>query len=89
MFTILFTICMMVYRKVFYIWTESFLGDFETTLYRGIFPGDIDRNGSWRLTLHCISAADYRWDPCTCSIQIVEGVRKVILEIYGLINSSV
>ena len=47
----------LVYRQVFYIWTESILGNLEVALYRGIFPGDINRNGGRRFGLYRISAS--------------------------------
>ena len=67
----------LVYRQVFYIWTESILGNLEVALYRGIFPGDINRNGGRRFGLYRISATAHWWDYWTYRIEIINQMKEI------------
>ena len=51
----------LVYRKIFYIWIKSILGNYETTLHSYFLPGDIDWYGCRWTDVHCISIVDHRW----------------------------
>lgn len=78
MLTLLFTICMIWFiGKFFYIWTESILGNLEVALYRGIFPGDINRNGGRRFGLYRISATAHWWDYWTYRIEIINQMKEI------------
>ena len=50
----------LVYRKVFYIWIKSILGDYEIPLYGRFFSSDPYRNGYWRNVISCIPIINHR-----------------------------
>ena len=52
----------LVYRKIFYIWIKSILGNYEITLYSYFLPSDIDRYGCRWTDVHCISIIDHWWN---------------------------
>lgn len=74
---IIYNLYDLVYRQVFYIWTESILGNLEVALYRGIFPGDINRNGGRRFGLYRISATAHWWDYWTYRIEIINQMKEI------------
>ena len=60
---------------------EGFLGNYETALYSGILPGNINRNGFRRIAIHRISVIDYWWNYCTCDITFLKEQEEYL---YGI-----
>ena len=52
----------LVFRKIFYIWLKSILGNHEITLHSYFLSHDIDRDGSMRVNIYSLSAVDHWWD---------------------------
>ena len=58
---IIYNLYDLVYRKIFYIWFKSILGNHEITLHSYFLPGDIDWYGYRWTDVHCISIIAHRW----------------------------